>query len=648
MNKPFEYIVNNTVYGLRYPYYGGYGYNRNNGDRSTIPECITKTAAQYDQTQVTPAQFAEMINKITSGGSSSPIRYRNNVDETVQAICIYYPILLTVSNVTSLVKCFNSANMNSVEYIEDTGYKFTNAQIQTLTKNGILMIDKLNDMTLSGFYALFGNASFIEKVKDWNMDPDLHTTDPEAAKGKIKIYPQYEYLAKIIKKFDLKLDEKIWSKCFETIASGRISTMALINLHTVLVALGAPISNETLDVFLVDSNHGLLCGSLEKSIQDIDRVFEFYDNPKIDRSYIKRCMSQHDFGTMKIILGSRFCSYDLLEDLYYWLERENSPGQYLISRVKATGDTDLMAHVIMLGYVDEAEACQFLSQHPEYLNDNEYAMKHISFNGSQKVIQMYIDNKFIADLDTVEYIRSNEYLKNLHTNLLSCTEPAQDKLSQLIYEDSVGAEVDRMKRPYHGYYSHYDRSNNDVYKVLESLSDRDGRIFSHLISTKEYALTNIQNILFYDVVITKKYLKYLLMMGYEDIVIKLMHISRKYDYLIDMIDEEMVLACHNYLPRMWFHKYIVTARKVGTILHSFCLYDGYGRDDELSSDEELIDASDSYRHERDFVFSVERNDAPNSDINIDMIDNRSEFKAKFEKKNRDIREAALLRIISRA
>lgn len=647
MNKPFEYIVNSTVYSLRYPYYGGYGYNRNNGDRSTIPECITKTAAQYDQTQVTPAQFAEMISKITTGGSSSPIRYRNNVDETVQAICIYYPILLTVSNVTSLIKCFNSGNMNSVEYIEDTGYKFTNAQIQTLTKNGILMIDKLNDMTLSGFYALFDNASFIEKVKDWNMDPDLHTTDPKAAKGKIKIYPQYEYLAKIIKKFDLKLDEKIWSKCFGMIKYGRISTIVLVNLHTVLVALGAPISNETLDIFLADSSHGLLCGSLEKSIQDIDRVFEFYDNPKIDRSYIKRCMAQHDMGTMKIILGSRFCSYDLLEDLFYWLEHDNSPNQYLISRVNATGDTDLMAHIIMLGYVDEIEACQFLSHHPEYLNNNNYAMKHISFDGSQKVIQMYIDNKFIADLDTVEYIRSSEYLKNLHANLLSCTEPAQDKLSQLIYEDSVGAQVDRMKRSHHGYYSNFNRSNNDVYKVLESLSDRDGRIFSHLISIKEHALTNIQNILFYDTVITKKYLKYLLMMGYEEIVINLMHISRKYDYLIDMIDEEIVLTCHNYLPRMWFHKYVVTARKVGTIPDSFCLYGGYGRDDELSSDEELIDASDSYRHERDFVFSVERNDAPNSDINIGMIDNRSEFKAKFEKKNRDIREAALLRIISR-
>ena len=93
-------------------------------------------------------------------------------------------------------------------------------------------------------------------------------------------------------------------------------------------------------------------------------------------------------------------------------------------------------------------------------------------------------------------------------------------------------------------------------RICESLSKRDRDIFIRL-----RLVFSIVNILYYDITLTKEYIRGFLM--YEDHwhdLVRLIHISTKYDYLVDLIDSEIVSSCNSYLGRSWFSNNIVSKK----------------------------------------------------------------------------------------
>lgn len=643
MNKPFQYIDDRTAYNLRYAY--GYYDNKN---KDTIQGCITKTADHYDQDVVTPVQFKNMIDRITQGASNSAITSRRCVNEVIQAICIYFPKHLKQTNVTSLLKCVQSTDMGAVEYIESTGYKFTNAQIQTLIRNGILMIDKMQSMTLPSFYALFSNNSFTAKINSgWDINPSIYTTDSEVAKKSrpkrgmtarkgqykkegqdenddqaiqiITIYSQYTYLSKIVKKFDLKLDNQIWIHMMDII--GSISPWVIINLHRVLMALGAPLSRDFLEELF--NNHTVAYTNLDSAIEQMDEVFSMYPDFRIDRAHIMKTMKCNDLKGNKLLLGSRFCSYDLMDDMYYWLDTGSSfVKSYLIQRITDLNDLDLMAHIVSLGYVDFGIARTFLNGNVEYVNSEAFTKRLLAFGVTDDFVKMYVDNKCIVGIDTLEYMLSKESIESLYKYATSYTDKGVEYMTRLMHEERYSIDDKVVVRPSNSYNSNHDL--DDIYRVLKSMSERDRRIYSHLTYNDANALVRHSNILRYDTVITCEYLKYILTMGCENTIIKLLHITHKYDYLIAMIDSDMVLTCHNYLARLWMHNNIIIPRQSGDDVQSFCAYDGCS-----------------------FIFSVDRNEKCDSDLGYDVIDRTNEAKQMYVERMREVQEIALDRIIAK-
>lgn len=669
MNKPFDYIQDTTVYSLKWSRYG-YGAQRNN----TIEKCITDTATYYNQEQIEPAVFSSMIDKITQGSHSSPIAHCGCVNATVQAICIYFPLHLTITNVTKLIKCFRATDTLAVDYIQDTGYKFTSSQYKTLNNIGMIMLNKMDNITLSEFYSFFSNESFREKItKQWNVDPNLYDTvipeilesiptnsqshinndnhsdnqnnnqteicandslqnnferestieqvkKPEETMKKVSkiVYPQYLELKSIIDKFNIKLDSEFWIHIISSLPIREFTIKSFLNLHRVVIALGCKPNNDILKDTLKSHN---INECDKETVAYFDEILQFYSDISFDRSDIITYDSNFpniNFSNIKLILKSKFCSYDPMIDLYYWMYGSSLPMKnYLIDRIIANKDQDLYMHLFSLSYIKFDHFCRYIETYPECGWDDKTFIKiALSFHPKIEMIQYYVDNKLIVNLDILDYMRDNESIKRIYQTCTSYDEQAFDRILDLEYEKAESSQIRFIKS--HCTYA---------YRVYRSMTPRDRRIMTDCdMRGMQFPLVSISLILKYDIHITKKHLEYMLSCGYEEIAITLIHISRKYYYLIDYIDIDMALKCYNYLPRMWFYRNIVIPKTVDSIKTSefnFCLYD----------------------KSEQFIFNVKMNDREDSDLPITMKDRIEEIAQTYEKNIQEVQEYALNRIL---
>ena len=654
MDKPFKYIVNTSVYNLRW---GGYGWRR--GDNSeTLAKCITDTATYYDQTQVTPAQFKRMIDKITQGATNSPLHQRACVDETVQAICIYYPGHLTTTNVTSLIKCFTSKNTVAVEYIESTGYKFTSAQYKALNKAGILMTDKMESMSLSEFYSLFANVGFQSKINgrgQWEVNPDHYeikspkqnnkdnkeltiadtsgynvvpVEDKIHTKKGLNSYSQYEYLKQLIDRFDIQLDVEFWGHMIgiaaspQRYASSYFTIQSLLNLHRVVVALGYnPTKTQFLALFRsyrIDYDNF----NDTDTMRWLDKISAFYPDTTIDRNdIIEICVNlSRNISNVNLLIKSKMCSYDPMLDLYYWLNNTfRDMRRVLINRVKESRNQELYLHLVSLGHIEFEDFRNYIQENPDCGWDNEeFIRTTISFSKNADIIKYYVDNKLIVNLDLLNYVRCRDTIDNIYRSCTSYDEKGFDRIIELTHEKKTVIGIDSSNTEHDSF----------KYRVYRTLSPRDRRIMTHNSGIITYPLINLKLILRYDIQINPIYLEYLLSTGNEELVITLLHMSRKYNYLIGMIDLDMVLKCRNYLPRMWFYTFIVLPRTIDDMKaeeFNFCPFD----------------------RSEEYIFNVEMNDKENADLPLEMVDQTDKIRKTYRKNIQEIQEAALERILDR-
>jgi hypothetical protein len=653
MDKPFKYIVESAVYNLRW---GGRYRWGNNNDKETIDQCITQTALYYDQDAVTPAQFKQMVDKITSGASNSPIVSRNCVDKTVQAISIYYPKHMSTTNVTSLVKCLTSKDTLSVEYIESTGYKFSSAQIKVLNKAGIMMIDKMDKMSLAEFYSLFDNDAFKGKIKNgWDVDPDKYTTkknDKKKPKPKVDAtipefneddfnvkapdkplnieeiktqYPQYVVILKIIKKFEIELDNEMWNQMLPLICTvGRynysttdIDVKSLLNLHRVLIGLGCKPDKGFLDKII--KNYTVNNAENDNGRRWFDKVLRYYDELNFDRDSIMNYMScGAKFDGVKLVMNSNYCSYDMMCDIYYWMNGSNTNVKnYLLGRVIEMKRVDLYMHMVSMYHISFAHFKRYVELYPDCGWDNEHLVKNvISFTTDSSYVGHYVDNKLIVNEDILNYMWAEKSITNLYDTCTSYDEVGFDKMLSLRHETARLTVTSSSSLP----------CCSKAFRVLRSMSPRERRIYSHHLERSTSSMFDIEHILRYDIRITKPHLELFFAHGREDVIIRLLHISNRYSYLIDYIDLETILKCANYLPRMWFYNNIVLPKIV----------------DGLSSDEMQFCRFDDAD---DYIFSVKQNEVENEDLSLDIIDQFDKIADDFRTNVQSVQESALDRIL---
>jgi hypothetical protein len=645
MDKPFKYIIDTGVYNLRW---SGYGW-RTNENKETIQDCITQTATYYDQTQVTPAQFKRMVDKITQGATNSPISQRKCVDTTVQAICIYYPGHLTATNVTSLIKCFDISNTTAVEYIESTGYKFTSSQYKSLNKAGIMMIDKMKSMSLPEFYSLFSNDAFKNKINTlWDVDPNQYAItvetdtkenvkegdkstkdgdDAEKSKGieAKKIYPQYTYLKNIIDKYQIEVDSELWSYMIplalttQRYSKSYLSVKNILNLHRVVVGLGCKPEKSDLDNII--KNYEIKHSNFANNETDVwfDEILRHYTDISFNRSDIMSYVSTSNaFDNVKLVMRAKFCSYDPMMDLYYWMNGSaKDMKNYLLGRVIENRDQELYMHLVSIYHVAFSHFKTYIRENPDCGWDNEQFMRiMLSFNNVSEVFQYYVDNKLIVTTNYLDYIRDSSIIDCIYKSCTSYDEKGFNRMLELTHEKKSAIQRKSVA-------SAYDRHK---YRIFRSMSPRDRRIITHNSATHSYPLREITLILRYDIRITPEHLEYLLSSGEEEVVIRLLHTSRKYYYLIDLIDLDMALKCYNYLSRMWFYRNVVLPKTVDGLRNSefdFCLY------------------SDS----EEYIFSVKMNDKEDADLPLDMEDRIEEIANDYREGIQNIQEAALDRIL---
>jgi hypothetical protein len=646
MDIPFKYISATSAYNLKYIY----------NQHKSIDQCIIDTAVYYDQNTVTDVQFKQMIQKITIGGSNSPITKKICVNYTVQALCIYYPKHLIATHITSLIGCMDSTNGLSIEYIEGIGYKFTSAQIKYLNTAGILMMDKLESMSLNEFYSFFSNESFKCKInKNWNDDPDKYVSNKQGIQdywdehnknkkenSQIKdivkdttcapsIYGQIKVLNDIIKKFNIQLDHRLWDHLLEMVRVKdkyytnykKITINSLLNLHRVVIALGVGVSRVFLDMILkeytiisyIKSNDNRLFGEIlnyyKVENQDLNfnrnNIFEYIDGGSL-------------FNTILYVIESEYCSYNMLRDLYYWINSENYIiTDYICKRVIALNNEDLFMHISSMYHIPFKEFNKYIELNFNCgWDDEEFIKILLSFvYDNNKFISYYVDNKLIITKQIIDYVWKRDTVETIYDNCVTYTENSFSETIKHNYENKLLTDIRKVRNCI---------DSKKIYRVFKSMNQRDRRIYSHYVKIKISYITDIQYILRYDVKLTKSHLEYIIGNGYEDVIIRLLHISSKYDYLIDMMDLDLVVKCMNHFPRLWFHKNIIIPQLV----------------DGLDSSELSFCRFDS----ENFIFNTSQNEETDSDIGYNIIDKFSQIETEYKDDIRKVQEHALSGILT--
>jgi hypothetical protein len=175
----------------------------------------------------------------------------------------------------------------------------------------------------------------------------------------------------------------------------------------------------------------------------------------------------------------------------------------------------------------------------------------IAFGTDKERVQMYVDNKMVVDTDLLNRVWKKDTILNIYNYCNSYTDDGYTKIIDLTHEKTT----DKLTSPSVG------GTASQVCNILEAMSRRDRQIYVSLINGDDIKqLCVLKHILRYDITIVKKHLEFILNSGYEDTIIILLHISDRYRYLLEYVDVETVMACSNYLPRMWFYNNVLVPK----------------------------------------------------------------------------------------
>jgi hypothetical protein len=145
------------------------------------------------------------------------------------------------------------------------------------------------------------------------------------------------------------------------------------------------------------------------------------------------------------------------------------------------------------------------------------------------------DAKIIPTIEMISKCTSHNTLDSF------MTEP-------MFIDDDILEYIEKLTNKY----SIVNTTNKTVIRVYNSLSDGDKQVFIRLRS-----LVHLPDLIRYNIHLTREYTEMLMQHGYWTDIVFLLHLSSMFNYILDYIDEEMILRCSSELGRLWFHNNIL-------------------------------------------------------------------------------------------
>lgn len=534
MQKPFELIINRTKNQMMYDY--GYGVNKVN-----ITECIKSTHEFYG-INVTENDFAVMLNKLTIGGKSSVLYYKLFYDKENQIIsnlCVLFPQYFTNKCVDNIIKCIPPVNhMACINDITDTGYKFTQSQIDALNEMGYIMMDYMETMSYDDFTKLFNNKVFLNEYMQ-NLGQ---------INGSNNILNKFNA---IINKFNINVDNEFLHILLANANYTKpINISKIIDIHYIVTKLGIKLTKSNLinTMNYVELN--------EYTYNDQLKSLKSYYDCEIERrdvmdNVIMKTNSYLDF--LKFI-NPIISSYNPIVDIIQILLTNDGINriQYLLNYGYLQCDDTLLTLISVIGNNhDLLKKC---------MNNNIYFTSQ-----NIKNIYTFCENKSVIDLMNMHKILPTDEM------ILNCT---SGEIIKYIIESSLFVSTNTKN-----YYNEIEidkielsgdiQISDEVFlKIYHSLSENDKQ---KIVRLEIHDIFSLEKIYIYNIEITRIYLLYLMIRNWKNIV-RLLCISRRYQYIIKYIDIEMILNIPNIVGRLWFYNNFIEGQKY-TLDTSFDIFD---------------------------------------------------------------------------
>lgn len=527
MNKPFERIVNGSRYTLRYAW---------GNNQVDIPGEILQTFNNYGQDLVTQRDFDQMISKLTVGASSSALYYKRD-PSIITNICVCFPNFLTVKVVDNLIKCFNSGySMACVTEISNTGYIYTKAQIRKLNSLGYLMLDSINEMSYQEFLSLFDNNDFVTDFRT-----DLSSNVEAVIQKKIN------RLKGIVDKFEIKVEPGLVEVLINRISSYSYhepSIEAVYNVHVIAKALGVEFTKDTLLRVMTSRTYACSSGNTAY-YSKIRKIINFYDVELGRDDILSHTIEKTGnvaIRTFKTMIHPRISSYDPAVDIKQMIAMSDEYDYQIGNRLH---------HLLTNGYLCYDQFFLFLVS----MTGNCAALLHkcislglplsnqtvrniFTFCDDNKIIDLFTDNKIFPTTELVKCCTERRVLEHIRETSIfidADTEKFIDRVLKLENSETI------------------DISPQKFIDIYESLSSRDKKIVERL-TYREIMLA--RTIVRYNIGLTEKYVEYLLLHNWKEIV-KLLYISHRYRYVTNMIDPEVAQFMPTALGRIWIFNNVI-------------------------------------------------------------------------------------------
>jgi hypothetical protein len=532
MNGPFEAILRADRYHL----------GRTWGSTIDITGTIRNTYLDYGD-GVLQSYFDRMMTKITQGGKYSPF-IAKKVYHDIDDVCRMFSKKMNTVNVDKIIKCTDK-NKRIGQSCFDTlfkyGYKFTKAQLKKLNGYGYLTLTYMESEKIGYEYLLelIGNPDFIKHLVDQTEIVGNPLIDP-------LIDQLIETLKKLIGKNNITLKSDFLStlmKSMETYGNGDGCLLnRCINCHYVADKLGCPFSQDVLESVVKS------CTKLKTNdaydYEKIKILMKYYDTSFINREYI---LSQVDLPSVfTFLLNPCFTDYNPTDDIFFILLSSSEYIEHLLKYGYLKYDLFLM-FLISLGFGKG--------------NDTENLNMCLDLIGVTSMNELIGNFYTFADHAILELLETHKFIQSVE-NLKLCTKIKQltGILETSVFLDSECVDLidDVVKKQNNKHYFAMDLSHTDFVKIYESMGSDDRKIIERLCYEQ---IMDLGFLVRYNVRLTRPLVESIVCRGMWDQIIRLMHLSDRYDYLMDMMDWEMIVQIDEYIGRKWIMRNIIESRK---------------------------------------------------------------------------------------
>jgi hypothetical protein len=547
MNTPFQVTMNTPMYAL----------TRTWGQQHIdIVKDINDTFFKYGEDGVYDKDFNKLITRLSQNSKQgkSILNWKRD-PAIILALCDRFSAYFNTKNIDQLISCFTKETypMNCIESIMNTGYKFTDSQVAVLNTLGYPMYSLTKILAYNDFLSLLSTSEFANTLNN-GLEHVLSTQDIEC---KVKM------IRDICDKYKIKLQSDFvgaWIKSLRFLSKHDLysSLDTLINIHHIAKKFNIEYVNETI-IDIIDNNSIFFeeKNKVNYSFKNLKNTYcaefdyakfkvlsNFYNTFTINRSII---IDRLSLPIITALLHPLITNYNPINDIFY-----------ILTLVPLYHNNKLVTHLLNHNYLKYDQFLMYLLS-IGLIDDNDIINECITkYNIS--INEQYIENFYtFAQYDILNLLCEHKIMPILQ-NILLCT--SHDQLTGF-YDNSIFIDDDIEKYicSIIGHTDPYDYNifkeaiNNNAHinidyflNIYDSLSERDKNIFERVDIDSIFKLSTIIK---YRLNITDEYLINMIARGHWKSLILLLHISSEYDYLIDMMDINIIILAPSLIARKW-------------------------------------------------------------------------------------------------